>query len=805
MGYVPPEGSKNAKIALVGEAPGRDEERIGRPFVGKAGGELDRMLHSAKILRSECYITNVVKQRPPHNDFSIYYQTKNKSKPTPELLKWHQSLWQELQEVAPNVIVALGAEAFYALTGYRTVDKLRGYIFQSPYVESAPGIKAKVIPTYHPAAILRNYPNKVVGILDLKKALRHSAFPEYTPPKRDLKVYLCYNDVVEAHQRLMEAEYVSFDIETPYHLDQPQMRFVRCIAFSDASDWAICIPFTNGNWGYWSTWEEKRVLRMVQDILENPKSKKIAQNCMFDIYCLAKMHGIVPKNMYLDTMLGFHSVYVESAGDEMKIGSRKKRKAGLKKSLEFLTSIYTDEPYYKSDLSSSRAKRDDMEEWIYNAKDAAVTYEVGMKILDDIKASGVETTFKTAMSMVSPVLFCALKGLKVNLPQRKLLHEKYHKRIAFLEDKLKALTYPGFNPKSPKQLSDLLYTKLKLPTQVNRKTKKASVDAEALKNLERVSNNPILKILLLHRKDTKLFGTYLNPTLDNGRICCLYNIAGTTSGRLASTATPFGYGTNLQNIPKGELRQLIIPDDGKVFIEVDLSGAEGWVVAYESQDFVMQKAVKEGRYHETTASEIFGVPIEQVQKDQRQIGKKVNHASNYGMGPLTFAAQLSTPTKKVKKAEAQSLLDAYHRIYKRIKPWHQEIEKELIRTKTLVTPFGRKRMFFDRINDATLRSAFSFIPQSTVVHVINTAWVKLMSYYPLLEVVAQVHDSLLIQCLEKDVAEVVACINKEIAIPITSSHGITYTIPWDFKSGKDWGNMESMEEANEQVAKILAE
>src|SRR3989304_5592048 len=142
---VPGFGPRDAKIALVGEAPGEQEEIDGRPFVGSAGHLLSSMLSSAGIPRDMCYLTNVMKIRPPHNDFGAFYHDTERTSPTQGLLDGQSSLAQELQSLSPNITVALGGEALRALTGRMGITKWRGSILATSV--------GKVIGTFHPAAI----------------------------------------------------------------------------------------------------------------------------------------------------------------------------------------------------------------------------------------------------------------------------------------------------------------------------------------------------------------------------------------------------------------------------------------------------------------------------------------------------------------------------------------------------------------------------------------------------------------------------------------------------------------------------
>src|SRR3990167_4154273 len=168
------EGPKDAKIVLVGEAYGAEEEKALRPFVGMAGTVLDQCLRAAGLVRSQLYITNLLNSRPAKNDISPYFGNKGL---TQLGLAAKQRLLAELAELKPNVIVTLGKVSTYALTGKANITKIRGSIYSGPN-----GVK--VIPAIHPAAALRQYLLRYSIISDLKKAEKQSRFPELRLPDR---------------------------------------------------------------------------------------------------------------------------------------------------------------------------------------------------------------------------------------------------------------------------------------------------------------------------------------------------------------------------------------------------------------------------------------------------------------------------------------------------------------------------------------------------------------------------------------------------------------------------------------------
>lgn len=337
--YVPP---APPRIALVGEAPGNNEERLGKPFVGQAGDELTRMLKDAGIVREDCFITNVLFQRPPDNNLASWCVDKrtadqlwSQARPgekkypykalsqgkylRPEFCTARERLWLELNACAPNVIVALGNTACWALLDSTGIAKVRGTVCESPHVS------AKVIPTYHPAAILRQWDLRAVAVADLIKARRESRFPEVSRPDVEVWTEPTYEDMLAFGQILAASSHIAVDIET-------KRGQITCIGFATGEgDKAIVVPFYDSrkpNGSYWSREDELKAWDWVRIIL-SLSSPKTFQNGMYDVQYLARM-GFTVRNFSQDTMLLHHSLHPE-----------------LDKSLGFLGSIYTDFPSWK--------------------------------------------------------------------------------------------------------------------------------------------------------------------------------------------------------------------------------------------------------------------------------------------------------------------------------------------------------------------------------------------------------------------------------------------------------------------------
>lgn len=351
---------KHYKLAIVGEAWGEEEAAWKLPFVGPAGKQLDTILEDAGILRSECFLTNVFNFRPADaakvvsanpNDLSHICGSKGDSDVAKGLdplipgkyLKAEYSgeldrLRAELKEVAPNAVVLLGNTACWALLGRQAVSKIRGTACLSSWVP-----QIKCIPTFHPAAVLRQYDLRHVTVMDFIKARRESDFPELRRPVRYVHVAETVEDI-RAYKRdyLDGAGRIAFDVETDRRAQ------ITCICFAASIDRVLVIPFVDArkpNGNYWSDLGDELIAwDLVAEILDGP-AEKVGQNGTYDMTYAWQQYGIPTRNYAHDSMLLHHALQPES-----------------EKGLGFLGSVYTNESSWKSDRprgSDPTIKKDD--------------------------------------------------------------------------------------------------------------------------------------------------------------------------------------------------------------------------------------------------------------------------------------------------------------------------------------------------------------------------------------------------------------------------------------------------------------
>lgn len=782
------DGPRNAKIMLVGEAPGADEERGGKPFVGYSGQLLDGMLDRVGIRRHECFITNVCHVRPPGNEFKWFFQKKD-PKARLHLAYGMLQLKEDIELIKPNLVIALGGQPLKVLTGKNSITNWRGSILDSVLV---PG--TKILGTYHPAAILRTWDYKAVAELDLAKARRESTFPEIRRIPREFILNPPYDQRSQIIAEMVGADWLAVDIEC-WQNDSGKWE-LACIGFSDRKDRALVIAYDK---------HDVLVHSDIRRLLESG-AKKVLQNGTFDVTVLRES-GYDVRNFVWDTMLAHHALYPECAGggDEIAAMGGKKRQAALSKGLAFLTTLYTDIPRYKDDGKLWKKTGDIEMFWRYNGLDCMATWEVRDGQEHDLRAFGTTQVKDHAMSLVEPLMAMTKTGIKIDAEKREEFRKKYTDEAARLQDFLDTLAGQPLNVSSNKQITWFLYDKLGLPKQyVKKKTdnpdkpKNPSANKDIVVKLAAKFKNPGLLTILKIREKRTMLERYVDVKLDDdGRMRCNFDITGTRSGRLSSRASLSGSGTNLQNIP-AEMREMFVADPGKVFVYRDFSQAEARIVAYLSNDKYLIDLFKDPSrdIHRETAAKIFNVPLDQVTPEQRFLGKKVRHAVNYDMKADRFVEVVNedaeTTGTYITHAMAQKVLDGFFLLHPNHKSvYWGRIAQELKRSRTLNTPFGRKRTFFGRYDEKLLREAYSYIPQSTIGDLCCKALVGMYERIeigrPDLEasILLNVHDSILVQCRIGTEREVSDLMGEAMRIPI-NIEGETIYIPTDSKIGYNW-------------------
>lgn len=302
-----PAGDK-ARIAFVGEAPSDEEIVSGRPFTGPSGRVFNQMLRSAGLDRAQYLVTNLYDQQPEDNNVALFRADKSRTADALARLK------AEIEKASPNVIVPLGATALWAFTGYSSIAPFRGA--QTRATAVVPG--AKLIPTFHPAMVLRQWKYLPVVVGDFIKAERLAKTARLTYPSKSILVQPLEEEVRDYLARAVDAPLLSVDIETGWG----QITSVQFSPFP--YDHGLSVPFWDfrkPSRSYWGSAEtEVRVWKDIARALAHPVPK-LGQNFTYDVYWLLWKMGFRIENVQEDTRLLHKALFPELPADLAFLGA----------------------------------------------------------------------------------------------------------------------------------------------------------------------------------------------------------------------------------------------------------------------------------------------------------------------------------------------------------------------------------------------------------------------------------------------------------------------------------------------------
>ena len=441
---------------------------------------------------------------------------------------------------------------------------------------------------------------------------------------------------------------------------------------------------------------------------------------------------------------------------------------------------------------------------VYNGLDCMLTLEVFEEIQRLTNAEPLAYNFARALQ--GPILEIMLRGFAVDKNERAIGLFKLKGRIAHLQTLLDRLAYAVWdkplNPRSPLQLQNFFYRSMAIPEIWTSKKgeRKLSMDRDTLEKLDlHLYARPIVATILAIRGIAKQIEVLETEVSADGRMRTSYNIGGTETGRLSSSAASDGTGSNLQNIEPA-LRRMFISDPGQALVVIDLEQAEsrevGWLCGTIFNDWTYLNACEDGDLHTTTCKLIWPkLPwttdprANKTLAEQnfyrhysyRDMSKRGGHGSNYYGKPFTMARHLKVPASLMVDFQTR-----YFSAFPAIPLWHRWVAAQLQTTSTLTTPWGRERQFFGRAtDDTTLREAIAYSPQSATADRTNLGLLKIWQSLPQVQLLAQTHDSVSFQCplplLDEIVPQALACME----IPISAARR-TMIVPGEAKVGFNW-------------------
>ena len=380
------------------------------------------------------------------------------------------------------------------------------------------------------------------------------------------------------------------------------------------------------------------------------------------------------------------------------------------------------------------------------------------------------------------------RGIAIDRNQLVQFGKMLEERIADCENLIYGYSDGTFNIQSPKQLGTVLFEKLGLPA--GKKTKTGySTNADVLEKLK--DKHPIIPAIMDYRMLTKLKGTYADGLMKvigpDGRIHTTFQNLVTATGRLSSTDP------NLQNIPVrtdlgAEIRKMFVPGPGNVLVDADYSQIELRVLAHIADDKTMQRSFCDGMdIHTATASQVFGVPTDQVTPLQRRHAKAVNFGIVYGISEFSLAEDIG-----VSRYEARDYIDSYLANYHGVRDYMKKVVEDARECGYTQTLYGRRRYIPElkssnfNVRQGAERIALNTPIQGTAADLIKLAMIRvenaLNAQFPEAKLLLQVHDELIVECPEAQAAEVAALVSREmqgvaqLKVPLTA----------EAKFGKSW-------------------
>ncbi|MBS4097267.1 MAG: DNA polymerase I [Sulfuricella sp.] len=574
---------------------------------------------------------------------------------------------------------------------------------------------------------------------------------------------------------ITQAELTSIDTETT-GLDPLTSRLVG-ISLAVAPHRAAYLPLNHRYAGAPDQLDEESVLARLKPWLESPTQRKLGQNLKYDRHIFAN-HGIRMAGVEHDTLL---QSYVLESHKPHDMDNLAERHLGVK------TIAY-------AEVCGKGAKQIGFDQvdldtaTRYAAEDADITLQLHQTLYPQVqKDAQLDDVYRRIEMPLVEVLFdmerhgvlldCTLLGKQSQELGEKMLH---------LEQKAFELAEQPFNLNSPKQIQEILFDKLGLPVKKKTPSGVPSTDEEVLQEL--ALDYPLPKLLLEYRGLTKLKSTYTDklPKMVNpatGRVHTSYNQAVAVTGRLASSEP------NLQNIPvrtqEGRrIREAFIAPPGCSIIAADYSQIELRIMAHLSRDASLLNAFAAGQdIHRATAAEVFAIPPQEVDSEQRRYAKVINFGLIYGMSAFGLAGQLG-----IERGAAQAYMDRYFARYPGVADYMKRTRDLAKRQGFVETVFGR-RLWLPEINAANPmrrqgaeRAAINAPMQGTAADLIKLAMIAVQGWLNAknlkTRLIMQVHDELVLEVPDDELLMVktelpgLMCNVAELAVPLVVDVGV---------------------------------
>src|ERR1035437_2145095 len=717
-------GSSKPAVFFIADSPHGEDFKSNYALSGYSGDLLATYCKEQNLNLHDFYRTCLIKEE--YNDKN---DDKEKASFQKLLATYAPIFTNEVNSLLPNLLIPLGEQSFNFLTGLTNIRKFRGSVLPlSGNFEIQRSGQVKVLPILGPYPYLnQEYKLRVITRIDFAKIPRY--LNDCKIPDDLYNIWVARNAgalraFFERHytKTLDAGGFLTFDIETYFQVP-------ICISFCFDGFESVCVPFVDQ-----SIDKDNRALmaKMIAKLLVSP-IPKVNQNIKYDWRILERW-GYHVNNIVGDTMLGASSLYCE-----------------FPKNLGFLTSIYTDLPYFKDEGKSFDPDRSKRERYyLYNAKDSLATSQIHAKQVEEFRELNVEYVYKSLIRCLPVYKHMEDRGIRIDKQQQLKLICKYESLFHIQELKLRHLTgRQYFNPLSPKQCKELIFDELGYTKVKGMKTNKDGSVSKHEESLDLLSaygeakrapgTGPItLQAIIDARKIHKvleILNLHLHP---DERFRCEFNLDGTENARTSAGETTdqlifltsddkidyCNLGHSLQTIGKHgfsidgitygkDLRSMFVPSYGMAFVEMDLSQAEARVDAVLSGNFDIL-SIFDGPVgiHRLTGSWAYSCNPLDIKKnilvdgvDRYHVAKQIRHSGERNIQAETLRVKF-LPELPLK--ECTRLLKVFHEKQPEIREvFHKDIRAALdASTHCLVCPNGRRRDFFDRIDKHTYNEGY---------------------------------------------------------------------------------------------------
>lgn len=743
-------GSKTARIMFIQDCPDEVDDKKGQPFFGKSCNAIRTAMRNREIDVDDVYFTSLVKCIVPKDEPKRHH-----------ISACVEILEAEIQVIDPDIIVPTGKNALKYCINSVGLTKARG---NAQEVDIC-GRTRVVLPMMHPKSVLTKpiYKSYILKDLDTLQHLYYNGMNQVSGVNyRSLETL---DDVIQEIVRMKnESKIISFDIETtgksPYMEDSK----IVCISLTDKTHYGVVIPLYHKDTPFWG-WEKGTVVKMLRWLLEDDTIPKVAHNGKFDIEWLYYWLDIDVKNFSFDTMLAHYLCISEERGTQ-----------GLKSQAWEFTDMGgydNDLDEARNKLPENIRYNYDNIPWDVLKTYAVADVDCCLRLMEIYKPLiDANEQWSTIMSDIMMPASYALRdiegnGMKFDVGVGEKYQKTYSDEIARIQDRLES--YPEvlqlerekqslwqerekiklipkkdrtdeeqqkfekykkydnykFNWNSTTQLRELLYDRLGLVTTVVTDTGEYSTNEEAMNEIK--EQHEIPELLLELRKVTTLNNMFVQklPYMRDSKdiIHPSFNLTGTVTGRMSSE------NPNAQQFPRKAENPLLFQYHNEpkalfgsrfgsmgCIMNADYSALEMRIAGVISEDEYLLKALLSGAdLHKSTASLVWGVPVDDVPKDMRTRAKAVNFGIIYGKSGITFAKDLyydpsgKNPNKtddwEKAKSEGLQLVEDYLNTFSGLARWIEDTKRFAYKHGYVETMFGRRRRLPDlKSRVSTLRS-----------------------------------------------------------------------------------------------------